>query len=159
MSDEITVRRAEIGDAEVIAEFNRTMALEAEGIVLLDETSSRGVLEPLQNPHLGFYLVAECDGQVVGSLMITTEWSDWRAGDFWWVQSVYVRPEYRRRGIYRMLYQTVRQMGRDDPGVCGFRLYAHRDNTRAQETYKAQGMEALEYVMFEELKDGLEFRQ
>ncbi len=159
MSDAITVRRAEVGDADVIIEFNRAMALETEGIVLRQETSARGVMAPFANPHLGFYLVAEADGAIVGSLMITTEWSDWRAGDFWCVQSVYVRPDYRRRGVYRSLYRAVQGLGRADPDVCGFRLYTELDNIAAQKTYKALGMEQLDYMMFEELKDCVDYRQ
>ncbi|MDP6045594.1 MAG: GNAT family N-acetyltransferase [Phycisphaerae bacterium] len=159
MSQEITVRRAEISDVDVITGFNRAMALETEGIVLLEETSLRGVNAPFRDPSLGFYLVAECDSKVVGSLMITTEWSDWRAGNFWCVQSVYVLPDFRRRGIYRRLYKFVQEMGAANPEVCGFRLYTERNNAKAQQTYKALGMEELEYTMFEELKDELEFRQ
>ncbi|MDP6633486.1 MAG: GNAT family N-acetyltransferase [Phycisphaerae bacterium] len=153
------VRPTSASDVDVIVEFNRAMALETEGIVLLEETSRKGVMEPFKNPNLGFYLVAEIDGEIVGSLMITTEWSDWRAGDFWCVQSVYVRPDHRRRGIYRSLYGAVRDMGSADKSVCGFRLYTERDNTTAQRAYKTLGMEELDYVMFEELKDGLEFRK
>ena len=159
MSQEITVRRAEMSDAEIIVGFNRAMALETEGIVLLDETSRRGVTEPFRNRSLGFYLVAQCAGRVVGSLMVTTEWSDWRAGDFWCIQSVYVHPDYRRRGVYRSLYRGVQEIGGRDPGVCGFRLYTELENTAAQEAYKALGMEKLPYMMFEELKDGLQYRQ
>jgi ribosomal protein S18 acetylase RimI-like enzyme len=159
MSDEISVRRADVGDADVIIEFNRAMALETEGIVLRQETSSRGVMAPFKNPHLGFYLVAETEGQIVGSLMITTEWSDWRAGDFWCVQSVYVRQGYRRRGVYRSLYRAVQDLGRTDPDVCGFRLYTELENIAAQKTYKALGMEKLDYMMFEELKDCVDYRQ
>jgi len=159
MSQEIIVRRADTSDADVIVAFNRAMALETEDIVLLEETSARGVAGLFANPGLGFYLVAEYDGEIVGSLMITTEWSDWRNGGFWWVQSVYVRPEFRRQGVYRSLYRCVQDLGSEDPDVCGFRLYAERDNATAHQAYKALGMDEISYVMFEELKEGINYRQ
>jgi ribosomal protein S18 acetylase RimI-like enzyme len=159
MPQEITVRRANPQDADAIVGFNRAMALETENVVLLEETSARGVAGLFANPGLGFYLVAEAAGEVVGSLMITTEWSDWRDGIFWWIQSVFVRPEFRRRGVYRNLYRFVQDMGSADRAVCGFRLYVERDNTTAQQAYKALGMEELDYVMFEELKAGINYRQ
>jgi len=159
MAQEIIVRRATERDAEIIIGFNRAMALEAEGITLAEETSAYGVRQPFKDPSLGFYIAAECDGLIVGSLMITTEWSDWRGGDFWCIQSVYVRPEFRRQGVYRSLYRFVQELVAADPNVCGLRLYTELDNKRAQKTYKAMGMEQLDYMMFEQLKDGLEFLQ
>ena len=155
MSQEIIVRRADADDADVIVAFNRAMALETEGKVLREEVASRGVAGLFANPGLGFYVVAEAGGEVVGSLMITTEWSDWRDGSFWWIQSVYVRPDSRQRGIYRRLYRFVQDMAAKDPAVCGFRLYAERGNSIAQKAYKALGMEETSYVMFEELKDAI----
>jgi len=157
MSREITVRLATASDAEIIVAFNRAMALETEGKVLAEEVSSRGVAGLFANPSLGFYVVAEAGGEVIGSLMITTEWSDWRNGSFWWVQSVYVRPDSRRRGIYRRLYRFVGDMADKDPDVCGFRLYVERENSTARQVYRAMGMEETNYVMFEDLKDGIDY--
>jgi ribosomal protein S18 acetylase RimI-like enzyme len=159
MSQEIIVRKAGPRDADVIVSFNRAMALETEGKVLGEDTSSRGVSGLFANRNLGFYAVAEAGGEIVGSLMITTEWSDWRNGSFWWIQSVYVRPDFRRQGVYRSLYRFVQELGSQEPGVCGFRLYAERDNATAHQAYKALGMEEVGYVMFEELKDGIEYCQ
>ena len=159
MDQKIIVRRATLGDAEIITGLNRAMALETEGITLAEETSAYGVRQPFKDPSLGLYIVAQCDESIVGSLMITTEWSDWRGGDFWWIQSVYIRPEFRRQGVYRSLYRFVQELVAADPGVCGVRLYAELDNKRAQKTYKVLGMEQLDYIMFEQLKDGLEFLQ
>jgi len=133
------------------------MALETEGKVLAEEISSRGVAGLFANPSLGFYIVAESDREVIGSLMITTEWSDWRNGSFWWIQSVYVRPEARRQGVYRSLYSFVRNMADKDPDVCGFRLYVERENSTAQQAYRALGMEEINYVMFEDLKEGIDY--
>ena len=102
-------------------------------------------------------MVAEQAGNVVASLMITTEWSDWRNGEFWWIQSVFVSPEVRRRGIYRQLYSYVHSMAAQNDRVCGFRLYVEKSNHRAQETYLALGMQETEYVVFEELKPGIAY--
>ena len=151
------IRVATAEDAEVLVEFNAAMALETEGKELLPEVIGTGVRSLLQKDASGFYVVAEERGRVVGSLLITKEWSDWRNGDFWWIQSVYVRPELRRQGIYKRLYRHVQEMAAKDPGVCGFRLYVERENRRAQATYGALGMKETRYMVFEELKPGVRF--
>ena len=110
------------------------------------------MLRLLNDPSLGFYVVAERAGEVVGSLMVTNEWSDWRNGLFWWIQSVYIVPAARRQGVYRALYDFVREMARADPGICGFRLYVEKDNTAAQRTYSSLGMAPTDYLVYEELK-------
>ena len=151
------IRLATSTDAPVLIEFNAAMALETEHKALLPEVIGAGVHSLLANPAAGFYVVAEQNDRAVGSLMITKEWSDWRNGTFWWIQSVYVRPESRRQGVYRNLYRHVQQMAADDPGVCGFRLYVERENSRAQATYGALGMRPTHYLVFEELKPGVRF--
>lgn len=151
------IRLATPQDAPVLVEFNAAMALETEGKELLPEVIGAGVRSLLGNPASGFYLVAEKEDRVVGSLMITKEWSDWRNGAFWWIQSVYVRPELRRQGVYKRLYRHVQEMAAKDPAVCGFRLYVERENVRAQATYDALGMKKTGYLMFEELKPGVRF--
>ena len=154
---DMKIRRATPGDAQTLVEFNRAMALETEALELSEETLASGVRHLFENPQFGFYVVAEDEGgggvtaEPVGSLMITYEWSDWRDGLFWWVQSVYVKPLYRRHGIYRRLYDHVRRMAEDDSTVRGFRLYVERENTAAQATYKRLGMQETHYRMFEEL--------
>ena len=153
----MNVRRAGARDAEVLVEFNCAMALETEGKALLPEVIGAGVRALLANPAAGFYVVAESDARVVGALLITKEWSDWRNGTFWWIQSVYVRPELRRKGVYKTLYRHVQELAAKDPGVCGFRLYVERENARAQETYRALGMKQTHYLVFEELKPGVRF--
>jgi ribosomal protein S18 acetylase RimI-like enzyme len=154
MTQALTIRKAERRDAADIARFNSAMALETEGKVLLPERVNPGVVRLLDDPSLGFYVVAEQAGSVVGSLMITNEWSDWRNGLFWWIQSVYIVPAARRQGVYRALYDFVRDMARADPGICGFRLYVEKDNTAAQRTYSSLGMEPTDYLVYEELKAG-----
>jgi len=147
------IRRANPGDTNVLIDFNREMARETEGKELDAELITAGVRALLENPTLGFYVVAEIDGEVAGSLMITTEWSDWRNGKFWWIQSVYVKPAYRRRGIYRSLHEFVKEMAGKDSTICGFRLYVESENSVAQETYLSLGMHETSYRLFEELKN------
>lgn len=151
------IRRASIDDAIALSEFNQNMAFETEGIKLLPEVIDAGVKTMIENPHMGFYLVAEDNGKIVAALMTTTEWSDWRNGLFWWIQSVYVLPDYRRRGIYRQLYQRVKSLAEAESGVCGFRLYVEHENTKAQKTYAALGMQETHYKLYEELKTEITF--
>ena len=149
-------RLATSADAAVLVEFNAAMALETEGKNLLPEVIGAGVRGLLDNPVAGFYVLAETE-RVVAALMITKEWSDWRNGSFWWIQSVYVRPEARRQGVYRRLYRHVQEMAAKDPQVCGFRLYVERENSAAQAAYAALGMKETRYLVFEELKPGVRF--
>ncbi|PQJ34633.1 GNAT family N-acetyltransferase [Salinibacter sp. 10B] len=151
MADKIIIRRATREDADTIAHFNRQMAEETEGKSLDRETVRNGVQALFADPSRGFYLVAVRDERIVGSLMITTEWSDWRNGTFWWIQSVYVRPEARRSGVYRALHRAVRRQARDVEEVCGLRLYVERGNEAARETYEAMGMTETSYRMYEEM--------
>ena len=146
----LQIRKAAIDDATTIAEFNKNMAFETEKKVLPEDIINEGVRKMLETPSLGFYLVAEVDGQIVGSLMVTTEWSDWRNGMFWWIQSVYVTQRFRKQGIYRSLYKYVKQLADGEENVCGFRLYVEKQNTNAQETYKKLGMSETEYYLYEE---------
>lgn len=157
MSDTLyTARPATRDDAAVIVEFNLAMARETESLELSPATLAAGVQNLFDNPHFGFYVMAEArrSGGAVecaGSLMITYEWSDWRDGLFWWVQSVYVRAEHRRRGVYTVLYEFVKRLAAADPRVRGFRLYVERENAAAQKTYERLGMNASHYVMYEEI--------
>jgi ribosomal protein S18 acetylase RimI-like enzyme len=151
------VRLATPRDAPLLVEFNAAMALETERKELLPDVIGAGVRSLLDNPLSGFYVVAEKGDRVVGALMITKEWSDWRNGTFWWIQSVYVRPELRRQGVYKLLYRHVQELAAKDPAVCGFRLYVERENGRAQATYRALGMKETRYLVFEELKPGVKF--
>ena len=137
-------------DADTIARYNQAMAMETEDKALDLATLTKGVQHVFDEPSHGRYLVAESDtGEVVGCLLITYEWSDWRNAQVWWVQSVYVHPEHRRQGIFKQLYQAVRGLGEQAGGVCGYRLYVERDNTRAQQTYQGLGMEQTAYFIYE----------
>ncbi|MDJ0660710.1 MAG: GNAT family N-acetyltransferase [Crocosphaera sp.] len=150
--DTINIRLAQLNDAQKIAKFNQAMAKETEDKVLSSDVLQAGVKSLLENPSQGFYVVAEVDAKVVGCLMITREWSDWRNGVFWWIQSVFVEKEYRRRGIYRSMYEFIKELANGKEDVCGFRLYVEQDNIVAQETYNALGMTKLPYLMFEQSK-------
>ena len=145
------IRKATRADIRTLVEFNRAMAQESEDKPLDIDTVSAGIVGLFDRPQEGHYLIAEsADGESAGALMLTFEWSDWRNGRFWWIQSVYVRPEYRRRGVYRALHEQVRDAARSDPEVCGLRLYVERENTGAQTTYFAMGMLETHYRIFEE---------
>ncbi|MDI6875715.1 MAG: N-acetyltransferase [Methanomicrobiales archaeon] len=146
---QITVRPAGIRDIETIAENNRAMARETEGRELDPPIVRRGVEAVIRDPARGFYLLAEHEGEVVGQCMVTFEWSDWRCGTFWWIQSVYVRGEWRRRGIFRRLFGTLAAQARSRPDVAGLRLYVRRENRAAQAAYRSAGMEETRYAMFE----------
>lgn len=149
MNSEITIRRAAIADLETLVGFNVAMAQETEDKALCVETLRRGISTMLKDDSLGFYLVAENDGAPVGQLMVTTEWSDWRNAHFWWLQSLYVRPECRRQGVFRKLYAQVEQQARNSGEVCGIRLYVERSNLRAQDAYVTLGMAHSHYDMYE----------
>ncbi len=153
MSDQVDIEIGRAKDVADLVAFNRAMAAETEDKLLDLDTVTAGVSALLKDSSRGFYVVARLDGLLVGSLMITTEWSDWRCGDFWWIQSVYVRPDSRRQGIYRKLYDFVRTRAAETEHVCGFRLYVEQDNRRAQQTYEALGMQQSVYRMFEASPD------
>lgn len=144
----ITVRAATRADQAHIAAWNAAMAWETEAKRLDPETLERGVLAIFDEPRRGFYLVAEHDGSPVGCLMVTYEWSDWRCGDFWWIQSVYVVESARRLGVFRALYEDVASRAKAARAV-GLRLYVETENERAQATYAGLGMERCHYFMYE----------
>ena len=155
MTPEITIRRAGLADLETLVSFNAAMARETEDKNLNDATLRAGVAAALRDESLGFYLIAEIGGEPAGQLLITTEWSDWRNGCFWWIQSVYVAPRFRRRGVYRALERRVRQDAGTAGNVCGLRLYVERANHRAQQVYVNLGMSRSHYDMYEvEFPDG-----
>jgi len=145
----LTIRRGQPADAPVVAEFNRLMARETENRDLDAATVGAGVRAVLADPSRGTYFLAERDGEVVAQLMVTGEWSDWRNGWLWWIQSVYVRHDARRQGVFRALYEHVARTAREDSGVVGLRLYVERDNHAAQQTYLNLGMRMTSYEILE----------
>jgi ribosomal protein S18 acetylase RimI-like enzyme len=141
---------AEKCDLASLVKFNQLMAWETEQKTLDESVLCKGVAALVADHNKGFYLVAEQDNNVVGSLMVTTEWSDWRNGVFWWVQSVYISPDFRRQGVYAQLYAEVKILAEQQQNVCGFRLYVEKENLIAQKTYESLGMEQSHYLMYEE---------
>jgi len=140
------IRPAEPKDVPFLVECNAAMASETEHKTLDREVLARGTRAVFDDPRRGFYLIAELDGDPAGCLLITYEWSDWRNGDWWWFQSVYVTPAARRAGIFRALYAEVERRARA-AGAVGLRLYVERDNKRALRTYASLGMEEEAYRM------------
>jgi GNAT superfamily N-acetyltransferase len=137
-------------DAGTIVDFQQAMARETEEVALDRDVVTRGVQAVFDDPSRGRYFVAESGGRVVASLLITYEWSDWRNGVVWWIQSVYVLPEFRKQGVYAALYAYVKQSA--DASVRGIRLYVDRRNKPAQEVYRRLGMNGEHYIVFEWMK-------
>jgi ribosomal protein S18 acetylase RimI-like enzyme len=146
----MNIRLAEKADAAALVEFNQAMALETEGKNLDAQILQSGVESVFHDEKKGFYVVAEEDRQIVGGLMITFEWSDWRDSWFWWIQSVYILPGFRGHGIYRLLYEFVKERAELQKNVCGFRLYVEKENRQAQKVYEKLGMQISHYLMYEE---------
>lgn len=146
----MNIRLAEARDAAALVEFNQAMAFETEGKRLDAETLRSGVSAVFSDAAKGFYIVAEDVEQIVGGLMVTYEWSDWRNKWFWWIQSVYILPEHRGKHIYSAMYDLVKKLADEKGGVCGFRLYVEKDNTHAQRVYENVGMNESIYLMYEE---------
>ena len=153
----LSIRTATAADAAAISRFNQAMALETEGKRLIAERVDAGVRRLIDTPSLGFYVVAVAGNEIVACLLVTHEWSDWRNGLFWWIQSVFVQEGWRRQGVYSSLYSHVQKLAAADAQVCGFRLYVEKDNVAAQQAYSALGMGATDYLIYEELRPGVRY--
>ena len=149
MTAELNIRRGTTDDGETIARFNAAMAMESEGVSLDRAILRAGVDAALADEAKAFYLLANSDGDPVGQLMVTTEWSDWRNGWIWWIQSVYVKPEARRQGVYSRLYQRLTDMAKTRGDIRGIRLYVMRENWLAKSTYESLGMSHSHYDLYE----------
>jgi ribosomal protein S18 acetylase RimI-like enzyme len=150
MPDALLVRTGQEKDIDTLVKFNIKLAHQTEQKQLSQPTVTQGVQTLFKNPKYGFYTVAEVDGEVVGCCMVTYEWSDWRCGLFWWIQSVYVKPEFRRQGIFRKLYEFLKEKASYEQNVCGFRLYVEQSNQTGQNTYSGVGMKEAPYKFYEE---------
>lgn len=146
------VRQATRSDSASIVEFQLSMAWETEELKLNEPTVIKGVAAVFEDPAKGIYYVAETEGKVVGSLLTTFEWSDWRNGTVLWIQSVYVRPEYRKRSIFSKLYKHIQEKVNGNSNLRGIRLYADKTNIPAHGVYEHLGMTAEHYQMFEWIK-------
>jgi GNAT superfamily N-acetyltransferase len=144
----ISIRKATPEDARAIIYFQVNMAWETEEMKLVPETVTKGVQAVFDDPSRGQYYVADNNGYVIASLLITYEWSDWRNCNVWWFQSVYVAPEFRRQGIFRKMYYFIRQLA-EEQDIAGLRLYVETKNSRAQKTYEALGMSSEHYSFYE----------
>lgn len=145
----LQVRAATSADVPTIARFQQAMARETEDHELDTERLHAGVTAVVADPSRGSYRVCEAGGEVLGCLLVTREWSDWRNGWFWWIQSVYTSPDARGRGVYRTLYDAVLEAAQEDGSVCGVRLYVDRENHAAQAVYRRLGMRPARYEFFE----------
>ena len=145
----LRIRDAAPDDAPTIAEFNRLLALESEQKTLDPATLERGVRQALVRRELCRYFLAECGGRIVGQTMLTYEFSDWRSGVFWWIQSVYVVADYRGRGAFRALFEHIEALARATPEVCGLRLYVEEHNSPAIATYRRLGMAPSGHLLYE----------
>jgi len=152
--DRLIVRPARMEDVDMLVTFSAAMALETEGRRLDMDRLRRGTQRVFDSPTRGFYVVAELPQEsspgVIGQLLVTYEWSDWRDATFWWIQSLYVHPDWRRRGVYRRMHEYVRQQARSRSDVCGLRLYVEAGNTGAQAAYRQTGLFPSSYRIIEE---------
>ncbi len=151
--NQLNVRLARPEDAATIASFSAAMALETEGRRLDLDRLHLGTIALIETPARGFFIVAEQEQgdsrQLLGQLMVTYEWSDWRNGAFWWIQSVYVDPAWRRQSIFRRMHETVMATAKTSPNVCGVRLYVEESNRTAQAVYRRVGLTPSSYAIFE----------
>jgi GNAT superfamily N-acetyltransferase len=148
----ISIRKAVSSDAQVIIDFQQRMAWETEQMKLVPEIITNGVKAVFHDPSRGQYWVAAEQNQIVASLLITYEWSDWRNSNVWWFQSVYVLPDFRRKGVFRSMYEHIKsEAGKQN--IAGLRLYVETNNTGAQRTYEEMGMQCDHYTMYEWLKE------
>src|SRR5262245_44745197 len=148
-SSAVRVRAAYPRELSTLVQFNRALAEESEGRALDPERLRAGVGAVFADPSRGTYYLALRGEEVLGGLLITSEWSDWRNGAFWWIQSVYVVPAARRQGVFRQLYEHVLARARANPEVCGIRLYVDHENRPAQQVYTRLGMREARYRFFD----------
>ena len=145
----INLRMATVRDIDNITLFNTEMAFETESIYLDQADLRHGIAAVLSDSNLGFYLISELEGVMIGQILITKEWSDWRNGWFWWIQSVFVEPNRRRMGVYSAMYKKIVDMADREGNVCGLRLYVDRDNLSAKQVYSHLGMSQSHYDLYE----------
>ena len=145
----INIRKAKIADIPTLVDFQKRLAMETENLTLDEGILTNGMEALFSDPSKGFYVVAVDDDLIVGCHMITYEWSDWRNGMVWWLQSVYVLEAYRKKGVFKLMFDRIRRQAEQTEGVSGLRLYVDKTNTRAQKVYQAMGMNGEHYAVYE----------
>ena len=145
----MNIRKALNKDIDVIARYNYNLAYETENKILDMNILTKGVEAIIKDENKGIYHVCEINGEVVGQIMYTFEWSDWRNGTFLWLQSAYVNKEFRGMGVFKALYKFIRDIADNDNNICGIRLYVEKENTIAKKTYKNIGMKECNYYIYE----------
>ena len=148
----MTIRKANVNDLKVLVDFQQRLARESEGLELDVAKLTAGMKALLEDPAKGIYYLVEDSRQPVACHLITYEWSDWRNGLVWWLQSVYVIEAYRKKGVFRMMYDNIMRMIREDEGLIGLRLYVDKSNERAMKVYTSMGMNGDHYTVYEWMK-------
>ena len=148
----ITIRKATIADIPVLVAFQQKLAQETENVTLDNAILHKGMQAMFDDPSKGFYNVVEDNGVVIGCHMITYEWSDWRNGLVWWLQSVYVIESYRKQGIFKLMYENIVRIIQNDSSLIGLRLYVDKTNARAMKVYESMGMNGEHYTVYEWMK-------
>lgn len=149
----IHIQRATVQDIDTLIDFQQRLASESEGVTLNGEVLRKGLQALFADPNKGFYFVAKEDAEVIGCHMITFEWSDWRNGMVWWIQSVYVKETHRKKGVFKMMFDNLLNILSTDPGIIGLRLYVDKSNARAMKVYEAMGMDGSHYTVYERMKN------
>ncbi|HYG04417.1 MAG TPA: GNAT family N-acetyltransferase [Chryseosolibacter sp.] len=144
----ITIRKATVEDISTLVDFQVRLALETENLQLDVKILTKGIQSLLSDPSKGFYNIAVDNNHIVGCHMITYEWSDWRNGMIWWLQSVYVVDAYRKKGVFKLMFEHISQQAKNS-GIAGLRLYVDKTNTRAQKVYESMGMNGEHYSVYE----------
>jgi ribosomal protein S18 acetylase RimI-like enzyme len=148
----ITIRNATPADIPVIVDFQVRLADETEGVKLDEALVTKGLEALFSDPSRGMYSIALLDKEIAGCHLITYEWSEWRNGNVWWIQSVYVKKSFRKLGVFKAMYDNLIGQIKKDPGILGLRLYVDKSNARAQEVYQSMGMNGEHYTVFEWMK-------
>lgn len=151
--DDVEIRKAEISDILIIKGFQLLLALESEGISLDQDILQKGIQAVFDDGEKGQYYLAVKEGKAIATLLITREWSDWRNGTVWWIQSVYVEKQHRKSGVFKKMYEYLKNAVIEDSSVRGLRLYVDNHNENAQAVYRQLGMDGNHYRFFEWMKD------
>ncbi|MBL0741905.1 GNAT family N-acetyltransferase [Chryseolinea lacunae] len=148
----ITIQKATLQDVDTLIDFQQKLAFESEGVTLNGNVLRKGLHALFADPNKGFYFIAKENSEVIGCHMITFEWSDWRNGMVWWLQSVYVKESHRKKGVFKLMYDNIVNIVNADPGLIGLRLYVDKTNARAMKVYEAMGMDGSHYTVYEWMK-------